>query len=303
MDILSKFAAVEVKSVQRITQEDQKFCKTQQAAYESAKAVLSELHFFWEDALQTQGQILADTDTPKTQYLTGYDELKISPEKIQDQAHKLHTTFIQQLVSYFNHLYRITLSSTDIAEKLIPQPPKYQYSYEKKEEHYIKEYEKYLLHLSHLSLTSEDILEEIFSQMDGRGLAEQALYELKSKCHDAAWSDYHKTSKYELHKDILRFTGYACSHSDYRSSSPWELSSGLKDVLRGIAHFETDTFSYIPEDILKLLSYSYSYDLTTFPNCKKVKQLKMFKNGRVDIKFSDAELAKKFTEDYLGTVY
>ena len=94
MDILSKFAAVEVKSVQRITQEDQKFCKTQQAAYESAKAVLSELHFFWEDALQAQGRILADTDTPKTQYLTGYDELKISPEKIQDQAHKLQSNCI-----------------------------------------------------------------------------------------------------------------------------------------------------------------------------------------------------------------
>ena len=303
MDILSKFAVVKVKSVQRITEEDQKFCTAQQAAYESAKAVLSELHFFWEDALQTQGRILADTDTPKTQYLTSYDELKISPEKIQDQTNKLHSTFIQQLVSYFNHLYRISLSYTDIAEKLIPQPPKYQYSYEKKEDAYIKEYEIYETKLANLTLTADSILKEIFSQMDGRGLAEQALFELKSKCHNAAWSDYHKAPKYELHKDILRFAGYACSYSDYRHSSPWELSSGLKDVLRGIAHFETDTFSYIPENILSLLSYSHPYDLTTFPNCKKVKQLKMFKNGRVDIKFSDAELAKKFVENYLGTVY
>ena len=302
MDILSKFATVKAKSIQRITDTDQKYCTAQQAAYEAAKSALSELKFFWEDALQTQKQILSDTDTSCNHYLTDYDCLNISSEKIQSQYNQLHKTLIMQLVHYFNHLYNISLSYTDIVEKLVPQEPKYQYSYEKKEEQYIKEYEKYEESLRTLSLTADQIVEEIFSQMDGRGLTEQALYELKGKCHSAAWADYHKTPKYELHKDILRFPGYACSHSDY-SSSPWSLSSELKNVLRGIAHFETDTFSCIPREILRLLSYSYSYDLTTFTECQKVKQLKMFKNGRVDIKFENAGYAKEFVENYLGTVY
>lgn len=302
MDILSKFATVEVKSIQRITEADQKYCTAQQVAYEAAKSALSELKFFWEDALQTQKQILSETDTSSNHYLMDYDHLNISSEKIQSQYNRLHKTLIMQLVYYFNHLYNISLSYTDIVEKLVPQEPKYQYSHEKKEEHYIKEYEKYQLALSNLSLTADSILEEIFSQMDGRGFTEQALYELKSKCHNAAWADYHKAPKYEVQKDVLRFSGYACSHSGY-GSSPWSLSGDLKNILRGIAHFETDTFSYIPDSILRLLSYSYSYDLTTFSTCKKVKQLKMFKNGRVDIKFADADTVKKFVEDYLGTVY
>ena len=302
MDILSKFSTVEVKSIRRITDTDQKYCVAQQSAYEAAKAVLSELKFFWKDALQTQKQILSETDTASTYYLTDYDTLNISEEKIQRQYNQLHIRFIQQLVYYFNHFYNISLSYMDIVEKLVPLKPKYQNSYEKKEEPYLKEYEKYQLALSNLSLTADSILEEIFSQMDGRGFTEQALYELKSKCHNAAWADYHKTPKYEVQKDVLRFSGYACSHSGY-GSSPWSLSGDLKNILRGIAHFETDTFSYIPDSILRLLSYSYSDDLTTFATCKKVKQLKMFKNGRVDIKFADADTVKKFVEDYLGTVY
>ena len=302
MDILSKFATVNVKSIQRITAADQKYCTAQQAAYEAAQSTLSELKFFWEDVLETQKQILSGTDTSSKHYLTDYDHLNISPEKIQSQYNSLHKTLIMQLVHYFNHLYNISLSYTDIVEKLVPQEPKYQYSCEKKDEQYIKEYEKYEESLRTLSLTADQIVEEIFSQMDGRGLTEQALFELKEKCHSAAWADYHKTPKYELHKDILRFPGYACSHSGY-GSSPWSLTGELKNILRGIAHFETDTFFYIPEEIIRLLGYSYTYDLTTFSNCKKVKQLKMFKNGRVDIKFSDAELAKKFVENYLGTVY
>ena len=302
MDILSKFSTVEVKPIQRITDTEQKYCAAQQRAYEAAKVVLSKLKLFWEDALQTQEQILSETETANNYYLTDYDTLNISEEKIQSQYDQLHISFIQRLIYYFNHLYNISLSYTDIADKLIPQAPKYNSPYEKKEERYLKEYEIYKTKLSKLSLTADSILEEIFSQMDGRGLAEQALFELKSRCHDAAWSSYHKTPNYKLQKDVLRFTEYACSHSSY-SSSPWELCNGLKNILRGIAHFETDTFSYIPGEILRLLAYSYPYDLTTFTDCQKVKQLKMFKNGRVDIKFENADLAKEFAENYLGTAY
>ena len=126
MDILSKFATVEVKSIQRITDADQKYCTAQQAAYEAARSTLSELNFFWEDALRTQKQILSDTDTSSNHYLTDYDRLNISSEKIQSQYNKLHTTLIMQLVYYFNHLYNISLSYMDIVEKLCPvelRPP------------------------------------------------------------------------------------------------------------------------------------------------------------------------------------
>ena len=303
MDLLTKFAAVEVKSDSRITEDDKKFCESHQAAYEAAKSSLTELQFFWEDILETQEKLLKETDSAKTLYLTDYDTLSLSSEKIQKHIKSLHRVFIDQLATYFNHLYHVTISVSDIACNLIPRKPERNAYDIECYELYKSELEQYETDLLNLSLTYEGILEQIFAQMDGRGLLEQALYELKRNCHIAAWKDYNKEPKYELHKNILRFTGYACSYNGRYRSSSWELTSELKNILRGIAHFETGSFSYIPHDISKLLGYSYDYDMAEFSSCQKVKQLKMFKNGRVDIKFSDASLAKKFVEEYLGTVY
>lgn len=303
MDLITKFAAVEVKSDNRITTEDKKFCESHQAAYEAAKGSLTELQFFWEDILEKQNEILKDTDSKGTLYLTADSDLRISSEKIQEQLKTLHNIFIEQLVGYFNRLYSITISCPDIVNQLLPQNPERRSYDEKSLEQYKNEKAQYETDLLNLSLTFENILEQIFAQMDGRGLLEQALYELKEKCHSAVWPRYCKEPKYELHKNILRFTGYACSYNGRYRSSAWELNSGVKDVLRGIAHFETGNFSYIPHDISKLLGYSYDYDMAEFSSCQKVKQLKMFKNGRVDIKFADASLATKFVEEYLGTVY
>lgn len=43
-------------------------------------------------------------------------------------------------------------------------------------------------------------------------------------------------------------------------------------------------------------------DLVEFTTCEKVKHLKMFKNGRVDLKFTSERYAEEFIEKYLGTV-
>ena len=41
--------------------------------------------------------------------------------------------------------------------------------------------------------------------------------------------------------------------------------------------------------------------LVEFPTCKKVKQMKLFKNNRVDLKFHSPQLAEQFVNKYLGT--
>lgn len=300
MDLLAKFAAVEVKSDNRISEADKAFCEAHQSAYDSARTSLVELQYFWEDILQNQEKLLEGTDTNGAIYLTGGDSLEISPEKINEQLKTMHNTFINQLVTYFSHLYHVTISNRCITDELLPQKPEC-HTYDKESrEQYKKQKEQYESDLQNLSLTYDNVLEQIFSQMDGRGLWEQALYELKTKCHNGAWNYHNKKAEYELQKDILRFPKYGCS---YKGTGRWELWSACKDILRGIAHFETGSFSYIPAGISGLLGYWVDCDLTIFHDCEKIKQLKLFKNGRVDIKFADANLAKQFVEDYLGTVY
>ena len=76
----------------------------------------------------------------------------------------------------------------------------------------------------------------------------------------------------------------------------------MRDVLRALAHFETQQLDYLPKDIAFLMGYddkcspAYEFDY------EKLKKIRMFKNHRVDVKFASKELAHQFAEQYLGLV-
>ena len=77
----------------------------------------------------------------------------------------------------------------------------------------------------------------------------------------------------------------------------------MKDILRGAAHFENGCFQVYPLGFSELLGYTGVYDNEQeFPTCEKFRGLKMFKNGRVDLKFSTEDFAEAFVRDYLGLV-
>ena len=77
----------------------------------------------------------------------------------------------------------------------------------------------------------------------------------------------------------------------------------MKKILRGLAHYETGTYDIYPYGFSDLLGYGrLNSSECEFSTCEKVKSLKMYKNGRVDVKFATEEMASKFVEDYLGLV-
>ena len=74
----------------------------------------------------------------------------------------------------------------------------------------------------------------------------------------------------------------------------------MQDIFTAVAHYETNTFGRFPAGFSELLGYSdVSTSLFQFPTCQKLVHLRMFKNGRVDLKFKTAALAKEFAETYL----
>lgn len=74
----------------------------------------------------------------------------------------------------------------------------------------------------------------------------------------------------------------------------------MKDVLAGVAHFETNTFGCKPAGFSELLGYSdVSTSVFQFPDCQKLVQLRMFKNGRVDLKFKTASIARSLPKRIL----
>lgn len=195
MNLLTKFETVEIKADTRISETDRNFCAAHQAAYESARTSLAELGFIWNDMLNQQSELLTPTGASSETYLVTYDALKLSDYAIQQQIHSLHPQFISQIVSYFSKTYHFSINTNEITYNLIPQKPA-----DRWKDNYKELIEKYMKDMDELSLSYTDVLEQIFLQTGGRAFFEQALHELKEKCHQAAWITSNGKPRFEQKK-------------------------------------------------------------------------------------------------------
>lgn len=292
-ELLAKFSAVEIKADNRISPADKQFCEKHQAAYEAAISSYQELGFFWEDMVKTQKEILGEDDHRlKHDYLRS-DKIRISESDISDHIQSLHGEFIGVIVNHFTSTYKVSVSAYDIKNALLPDKPGDRWDEQK--------WEAYEKQMQMIIVRYEDIVDQIILRLDGRSFSEQAFYELTDACHKAAWDLNRQKPEFEQKKDTLRFTGYFCSYSDW--SNKWELTDGMKKIMRAALHFETGSYDVIPSELDELLGYSGSYfDLVEMGSCTKLTQLKMFKKRRVDLKFSSSEYAEEFIDRYLGRV-
>lgn len=298
MDLLTKFEKVEMKADTRISESDRIFCEAHQAAYDSARASLPELGFIWDDMLNQQRDLLAPAGTSSETYLATYDGLKLSDDAIRQQTHSLHPRFICQIVSHFSKTYHFSINTNDIIDNLVPQKPTDRWV-----DNYKELVNQYTKELDELSLHYAAVLEQIFLQTGGRAFFEQALHELKEKCHQASWVTSNGSPRFEQKKSTIQLAGYACSFHDRYSGGDWELAERTKDILRGIAHFETDSFDRIPGSLSRVLNrYDFPDNQYEFPDCEKIQSLRMFKNGRVDLRFTSEAHASQFIEGYMKTI-
>lgn len=298
MDLLTKFAAVEIRPETRISKSDRIFCQAHQNAYETALSTLKELEYFWDDMLAGQREALKPINASAELYLTSPDCLSVSDRAIKEQHRSLHTLFTGQLVSYFNRTYHLAIPEDEVRESLLPQRPP-----DRRSEGYRKQMEEYNAVMDSLCLHYSQILEQIFLRTDGRELAEQALHELKEKCCHAAWITSSGKARFTLKKSTLQLEGCACSYRDwYGGRSSWNLNDWTQDILSGIAHFEAGGFADPPDSLNMVIQRSSLDDgQHEFSGCKKVQSLKLFKNRRVDIKFRTENDARTFLEEYLRT--
>lgn len=298
MDLLTKFSSVEIKPDTRISEADRTFCHAHQAAYDAAREALQELEFFWKDMQRQQQEALAPADGTSEPYLTIRNKLNLSEENIREQRRSLHPVFINKLIDYFNNAYHLAIRADGIKENLLPHEPSYRFGQDFKQQA-----EEYAAALDNLTLHYTDVLEQLFLQTSGRELAEAAVLDLKEKCRRAAWNSAGGKAGYTLKKGTL-LLDYACSfRNPYRGYESWDILHHAIDILKGIAHFEAGGFSGIPDSLAQVLhSGDHSKNCFTFSGCMKVQSMKLYKNHRADIKFHTEEYARKFVEEYLGTV-
>ena len=298
MSLLDKFAVVEIKVDARISEQDKQFCERQQAAYTAALCGFQELTFFWEDMLSAQKALLGEPDSPPRAYNhylvpDGDDGPKITIQRLRVQIDTLHQKFIQKLVGYFQSVYNITVEEKKIiSELLLPKPPK-----SKKQA--LKEY---LLWASSIQLHYEDIVTQILSCFDGRTPSEQSLQELCRQCNEAVWCSSRHTAKFERKYAVISFLGTFCSFRNDRQH--WTFTSNMGPVLLCAAHFETGVLNKYPVFFPSPpFDGTYGCNQMDFAGCEKLAQLRLFKNGRVDLRFTSEDYANQFIDTYLGRGY
>lgn len=298
MDLLEKFAAVEVQADNRIAQDDKEYCERHQKAYEAAITGFKELSSLWRKLNRTQQELLADKDSPLSHnYLESREGPSISQVSIERHIAALHVDFIAHLVGYFNRTYHVSVNSSAVIDALLPEKPAdhWRHNYQEVNKAYYEQ-------MQSLTVCYQDVVDQIILRLDGRSFTEQAFYELRGKCQSAAWNNSEKKAKYERKKDTVRFIGYYCRFKGWPYDG-WELTDSMKDILCGVAHYETGLHNVFPLGFSCATGYrEINNDVVMFPTCDKVKQMKLFKNNRVDIKFSSPKYAEEFINQYLGTV-
>ena len=290
MGLLDKLEQVEIKADSRLPEDDLMFCETQQQAYDESCRALREIRQQWKKAIQAQRDLLGIGQDGSLPYFGSNYRFGITD--LNRELEKFHSRFISELTQHFNEKYSVTISTDAIKEHLIPaEPDPYRCDMDTS-----KEYHR---NLRDLSLHYEDVVDQMFIQLDGLSFVERAFQELRTKCHKAAyWSNSNAGN--DRKGDTLRFGGYFCSCDERWGHEEWRLAERMQDIFTAVAHYETNTFGRFPAGFSELLGYS---DVSTsqfqFPTCQKLVHLRMFKNGRVDLKFKTAALAKEFAETYL----
>lgn len=295
MNPLQKITAVEIQPDDRISEDDKGYCERHQKAYEAAISSFKELSFFWSDMESAQRELLGEKEYRK--YLTSQEGPSVSQDLIERHIKTLHRNFIFGLVGYFNSTYHVSVELTEVAGALLPKKP---------EEHWRAGYKEqcaaYHEQMQSLTVRYQDVVEQIILRLDGLTFTERAFQELYTKCHSAAWNPHKQEPKFERKKDTISFTGYFCRFRGWPYDG-WELDDDMQDIMRGASHFETGSYGVLPSGFARLFAHhEIKESIVEFPACEKVKQMKLFKNNRVDLTFYSQEYAEQFIARYLGAV-
>ncbi len=287
MGLLEKFDAISPEPLLLLTQEEQDYCSAHQGAYDNARQSLRELLFQWEEAQDTQRELLKDTGESHAVYLFSGSSVSLSPGRVREHIYEMHRQFIRQLVSYFSSRYHFSLSHEAIFGEMLPKKPEWCHGAE-----YERRLEEYEAQKDALELQAEDVLKAIQKALGGRSFTEYAIFQLKEQCRNNAWR--HQTPMFERDRQTIRFSSAV--------AYDLEIYSGTKHILRALAFFENQTPGMIPPELAPFFAYrGPGCSSLDFEALTKVSKMRLFKNGRLDIRFTEEAYAVQFVTEYLGT--
>lgn len=285
MDLLEKFSAIEVKAANRISEADKDFCERNQTAYEMARKFYTELLHLSNQLKEAQEGLPGNV---KKGYIISRHDVNIDEHAVKRHLDNLEDCLVQSIVDYFCGAYAINVESWKILRSFKTDDSSE--SIEQSEEPKQRSPIRY-----------EDIVDRVFQEMDGRSFEEYAMYQLRADCKKAVGGI---GGYYERKKAVICFRDsfcYVTTRNRYPyTEDEWHLKDNAKSILRALAHFETGKFADYPGPIAHLVTEgTSSTELLGFYYCEKLEELKMYKNGRMDVRFASPALAAEFDEKYL----
>lgn len=321
MNLMEKFSAVEIKADNRISSGDRDFCICHQEAFDKSGPALQKLADMMSAIKAEQWGILSRVEEHYSQSYVTCKGFSCDEDYVYSAVKDRNHTFISTIVRYFSQKYKVELDVEEIKAHLIPAAPKepdlpwggyrrmndaeIDAFKEKLAAHKAaeKEYQKSLYTLP---LRYEQIIDEIFVQLGGFSFKERAMNEFLKRTWDCCHRTYGSLpteEKFEIKNDTLRLIGYWISVDENKWMThpvpEYRPNADMKTLLNAVAYYESgrmdEGHSWFPE----LFQYNTKESQFDTAHMSKVKGIKMFKNGRVDIKFRSAAYVQEFAELYL----
>lgn len=269
VSLLDKFSSIDISVDQRISEFEAEYCKRQEMIFYESRDLLKK-HL--EEMI-----ILAEKYSGKDSYRGDLEERFINEyddiNRCKNRITSIYEGFIDRITGFFVRRHKVTLSSSKIKEK----------------------YDENLISYS-------IILDEIFEQLGGFSFKEKAVEEIKAASRDVVY----KKTNIKITKNKLSVTDCVW-WSSYSYNGSTELSYDdrrVRPLFLALSHFmngSVEMSNCLSQIYHELRRGSNDYDifLKYEIGINNVESFKVFKNGKIELVFSDHENAEAFKNEYL----
>lgn len=247
---------------------DQKICAQEERAY------LEAVGLFLEAKRKMEASYASNNRTGDELLRRGYiaqGDISYMEKRLEE----IRREYVTKMAQYFFNRYKVSINVADIL-RVLPGPA---------------------------DITATSVIEEIIRQMEGMTFHERAVWEVKTDLADLIKKNLQPEVKgnrialkqflspEKRHDGEIRLTFYN--------------EASLRVLLRALQHFDTGRLELIGSYAF-VLAESLKWYGSESPFRKyeidgdKVRSLRLFQNGKVQITFADEDLASRFAGEYMG---
>lgn len=284
MGIADKFGNFQIKKSDRISQEDQAWLTHREELYKRAIAVYKSVY----DIYKAENESYSEEDRKNYKYSSFLVGNFGVPKSLSD----VQNSYISGIFSYFSNKYNVQLENNFDRYDLDREYYRYNDSDSIKE--LVVDFIDY-----------HAVLDKIFDQLGGMSFEEKAIKEVKDKLKEKCYNGYRDTWEIKVKGNKFTYTGGYCSKDKYFDYYNFGSTEWLRAFIDALAFntYGEKTQVYSLNHLYS--SYSIRLEEDDFQNGFSapevgVKHVKLFKNGRIDVTFTDAEFCRKFAREWCG---